>query len=704
MTPVRRLEFVPPERTYRRFSDTFEAAVKQFTATTKLKTTSGNSDAERAAWEAALAGAGGLFKSAVRQINKDADPQQVMRARLLLTYCYLQAGQFYEAGILGHAIARWTPDDMVIGPDAASRTKPEKEKTGPKTDRPTTAGEAILAAENNNPGAAATNVTEPAGDAPLRPALEAAGLALAAFVQAREIAPADDREAEFRAILEIATLYDTRWPQHEKADSIRLFVGQLFQSRDDQTGAAEWYARVSRDSSDFARSRLMAGQACWTASLSAANRTAPEATTAGSESSITPTVVEDPDAPPESEQPAPDTRLRDLSPTHLKQRARDFLTAGIAAGSGRPELSDNLAVARLTLAQMYLAERDFEQTVVALTTGEPTVIEQIGEGAENRPARGTRSIGFARIAYTTLIRARLGGGQLDQASAAMSTLTDIAGGTDAASLAKLHLDLSEEMTRSYRDLAASGGADEELLKIIAKSFEQLSVNASGLSPATLLRAATAATDLAESVRPPADPGALFGQAAVLYEALLQRGLPDPGSETAVRFRLADVLKRSGQFEQSLALYDKLLAAQPNVFSAQMKAAQALQALGTSSQDSQALVHAITGSPQKPHLWGWGRISTTLQRLLAKDPARDDYRERFLEARLHIAECRIAYAGSISDSKKKKSELEKALRELATLAYTTKSYDAPGWQSLNEIYQTLQKSLGRKPQPLYTVVE
>jgi len=697
--PVRRIEFVAPVRTYRRFSDAFEAAVKQFAVTTKLKTAAADSQADLAAWESALAGTGGLFKSALRQISRDADPQQVLRARLLLTYCYLQAGQFYEAGILGHAIARWTPDDMVIEPAAPAGADPGKKKPRPRSGPPTTAGEAILAAENNKPDAAVGDETEPAGQSPLRPGLEAAGLALAAFVQARETAPADDREAEFQAIVEIATLYETRWPEHEKVDSIRLFTGKLFQASDDQISAAEWYARVSRQSPEFARSRLMAGQACWTAALSAVNQTVP-ATGPATDSQPTAIAVELTNPRPRPEQSRVDIRLRDLPPAQLKQRARVFLTAGIAAASDRPELAENVAVAQLTLAQLFLAEGKFEETVAALTTGEPTVIGQIGEGAETRPARGVRSIGFARLVYTTLIRARLSIGQLDEASHDMKALTGIAGGVDAVSMAKLHLDLIEEMTRSYRGLAGPDGKDAELLNVIAESFEHLTAKPSALSATTLLRAATAARDLAESVRPPADSAGFFSHAAVFYEALLANGLPDPGSQSAVQFRLADVLNQSGQFEKSLALYDQLLAAQPNVFSGQMKAARALQALGTSSRDPQILVRAITGSPQKPHLWGWGRISVTMQRLLAKNPTREDYRDRFLEARLHIAECRLAYASAISDTQKKKAELEKTFRELKTLAYTTKSHSAPGWQSLNGIYQTVQKSLEKKPQPLY----
>ncbi|MFP6764530.1 MAG: hypothetical protein VB858_12960, partial [Planctomycetaceae bacterium] len=301
---------------------------------------------------------------------------------------------------------------------------------------------------------------------------------------------------------------------------------------------------------------------------------------------------------------------------------------------------------------------------------------------------------------TILIRSWLGTGRVDEASAAMTTLTEIAGGANPASLAKLHLDLSQEMIRSYAELTASGGNAAELLNIITKSFEQLSRNASSLSSGILLRAATSAKTLAESVTPAEEARGIFGQAAVLYEALLQTGLPDPASETAVRFRLADVVSRSGRFEDSLVLYDKLLADQPRVFSAQIKAAQALQALGTESQNPELLAHAISGSPQKPHLWGWGKISTTMQRLLAKDPSRDDYRDSFLEARLHIAECRIACARSYADSGKKQAELEKALRELATLTFTTKSFDADGWKPLNEIYQTIQKLLSRTPQPLY----
>jgi hypothetical protein len=46
-----------------------------------------------------------------------------------------------------------------------------------------------------------------------------------------------------------------------------------------------------------------------------------------------------------------------------------------------------------------------------------------------------------------------------------------------------------------------------------------------------------------------------------------------------------------------------------------------------------------------------KLSGTMQRLLAKDETRDDYRDRFLQSRRRIAECRMAYAQLMTGTKR-----------------------------------------------------
>jgi tetratricopeptide (TPR) repeat protein len=242
------------------------------------------------------------------------------------------------------------------------------------------------------------------------------------------------------------------------------------------------------------------------------------------------------------------------------------------------------------------------------------------------------------------------------------------------------VDLSAEMTASYKQLAATGREDIELLTTIATSLEQVASHGEGLSLASLLKAATTATDLADSVSVPEDAKVIHGLAASLYQAILKAGLPDADNEKAIRFRLAAAFSKARRFEESLQLYGDLLSDQPN-----------------------QLVRAITGNPDTPSIWGWAKLSQTYQRLLARDQSRDDYQERFLETRLHIAECRLAFARQLAgskNSKKKTAELEKAMRELSTLARTSNSYNAPTWSLLDAIYRDIQKELNRNPEPLF----
>lgn len=681
--PQKWIDFVPPKRRYRRFKDAATAGFKQFASMRQKKAAvASGKKADTEAWETELADTGGLLKSALQLVDAESDPKRVLQARLVMAFCYLEAGQVYEAGILAHALARWTPADLIIEPEAKKESESEKGKPNKPADQALSAGEAILAAENAAAAAAkkeaATASVDPA--APMQPAVEAATLALAAFLQAHDAAPDDDRDADFNQILEVAELFESKFPDHKKVDSIRLYVGQLHQIRDDKVGAAEWYARVSKASPEFARSRLQAGQTLWSSYLAAIQQAAENATTEPAAAGAT-----------------------TLSPAQLKKRAQQYLTSGVEAGAGNAALRKNVIVAKLTLAQLHLGEDCFEETVAALTAGESSVTSAVGEGSEDRPAVGVRSVEFAKIAYTTLIRAHLGTNQLEAARAAMATLQGIAGTEDSAALAKLHLDLSAEMTASYKELAATGQEDIELLTAIATSLEQVVAHGEGLSLASLLKAATTATDLADSVSVPEDAQLIYGQAASLYQAILKAEQPDADNEKAIRFRLAAAFSKARRFEESLQLYRELLAEQPNIFDAQFAAASAMQAWGEDLKAPNQLVRAITGDSAHPSIWGWARLSLTYQRLLANDESRDDYRDRFLETRLHIAECRLAYARQLSGSKnakKKTAELEKSMRELATLSRTNSSYDAPAWPLLNTIYRDIQKELGRTPEPLF----
>lgn len=674
--PERQLiPFVAPQRQYRRFKDAATAGFKLFASMREKKATANNgSMADQKVWQEELARTGGLLKTALRLVDDDSDPQRVLQARLILAFCYLEAGHFYEAGILAHAIARWTPADFVIQSKSKEESKPNDGATKKSAGRPLSAGEAILAAENAAAEEAANDALDATVDpaAPTRPALEALSLALAAFVQAYQATPEEHRSGDFQQIIEVASLFESKFPEHEKLDSIRLYVGDLHQNHGDRIRAADWYARVSRNSSDFARSRLQAGQILWSSYL-------------------------------EARQQAADREPPDEKIDRLKRRALDFLHAGVEAGRNDNTLSSHVVVARLTLAQSFLEEERFEQSVAVLI-GEPSsVISAVGDGSSDRPAVGIRSLAFARLAYSTLIKAHLGAKQLDRARSAMTKLSSIAGTDDPAALAQLHLELSSEMTVSYTRLAAEGGEDIDLLATIATSLEQVLTHASSLSPASLIRAAETANDLAASIRVPDDARVIYQQAAELYQAVLNTELSDTGNEKAIRFRLAAALGKAHRFEESIALYNELLTEQPNIFDAQFAAARTMQAWGKSQNDPELFVRAITGNLEKPSIWGWARLSLIYQRLREKDDPDGKYQERFLETRLHIAECRLGYARQLTGeeiAKRKTAELEKALRELAAIARTSSSFEEPTWKLLDQTYREVQKALNRTPEPLF----
>lgn len=367
-----------------------------------------------------------------------------------------------------------------------------------------------------------------------------------------------------------------------------------------------------------------------------------------------------------------------------------------------PPAPAEIIAAKITLADIRLRKGNGAGALELLQTEPWSVMAAVEvEDEESRPAKGVQSRTVATVAYQILLRATVAERQLDQAREVMATLEAVAGAQDARQLTAVYVQLGEELMEEVE------AADEERAAEVRGSFgEFLSVMAERelQTFSSLLWIAETSTKLAES-EPTADLAReMHGRAVTAYDAIITRAGADSSfcsarTVSAIRNRLAKSLRRAGQYERAIQLMAGLLTLSPNSYSMQFEAAGAIEEWGRDTAEKDRLLEAVRGRGDS--LWGWGRISVTLQRRLESDDAKPEYRDMMLDARYHVADCHRLWALAQEEDEKKKEGLQRALQDIRTTAQLADSLDGDGWDRLDDLYQTIQRELDQTPESIRT---
>lgn len=625
--------FVPPDDVPVELDDVVKRALEEQRKLEKAAAEAGRDTPE---WRDQLAVVGGWLNAANARLQPSTDPRTTARVRLLLARACLDAGRNLDAGILGWSVATTAPDDLFAAEKPPKRRKKPDPKPKPKPapKGPTNLGAQIVAAETGSkPGAApkadeAVQLTEPGRSAGM--------IALAGLVAAYDRAPASDRTAELHGIVRVAEVLHERWPDHEQAADVALHVGELLRTNDRPADAITWYKRVPKSADEFARARLLAGQSMWTLVKSS------------------------------------------MDPAEW-DRAATLLEQGVATAGDDPALADNVVIAKLTLAQLRERQGRFDDVVNLLAGGSPSVVDAVASNGP-RPPRGVRSAPFARLVFATLLDAQIRTDRLDEAGATMQAVAGVV--DDAPALA---VDLAKQLA------AAAPAPDDNLAEAIEPTLAVAATHAAAMSTASLLSGAETATAVANDLASDADRSRLLhGHAVAFYEALLTKGLSTPESTRAVQFRLAAARTASGDGKGAVTLYDELLAEQPNVFAAQFEAATALLEWGGAEGDVDMLSAAIRGAEDKPHLWGFSKLSGVYRQLHGRSEKDEDL-ERFLDCRIGIARVRLEIAEH-SEGDRRTDELEAAIQEIETLQRQFETREGNAWTELEEVVRELRTRL------------
>lgn len=657
--------------------------------------------AARKAWMNKLAEATGMAQQverlAVRLASLQSDnKEKLLQSRYLLAFLYSQLKMHYEAGLLGSYVA--THDD-------------------PTKDR----------------------------------ARDSGFIALAAWQAAYSDAPADDRIAELESFVATAALLDEKWPDNENLDRVRYVVGQIQQLNSRHEAAGDWFVKVRPKFSDYAKAQVYAGQSYWrayrelsrtryqmikesdAAEINIGNLEPPKSSTEISvevpqeteeskphEATVPkhPQPAEQPPAETEPlpgqpflteyeiEPPPPSLQEVDAQLNALLEKALRRLKTGVAELQ-KPELKsapDVLIAGKMSLAEALLRSDD-SAAALTILRDEPFPLLaaiQIEEGAE-RPEEGTKSREFASAVHQLHLRACVSAKDLEAGRKAMLALESLASKKDASRLTAIYLQIGKDLTAEIQ------AAEPERAAELRSSFSDFLTTMAEREQQTygsLLWVAETSTEFGVSAADSIEAKQFHARAADAYQAILDntaanRDFCSANTVAAIRVRLATASQRAGRFEQALNLLNSLLTLQPNSFKMQTTAALALQEWGATTDEKERLLESIQGYGDS--IWGWGKLSVTLQRHVAGGTGKPEYADLMRQARYQIALARRDYALAQTGEEKQK-QLQKAITEIRTFAQLDGSLDGEWWLKIDEVCQQIQKDLGETPESIRSEFE
>lgn len=322
---------------------------------------------------------------------------------------------------------------------------------------------------------------------------------------------------------------------------------------------------------------------------------------------------------------------------------------------------------------------------------------------------------------TLALRHFIGTEQVPKAEQAMNLLEKQAGSGEAAAakLTSMYLAMGRDLQEQLQALAAAGGAAapqraaallagfETFLQRVSERDDRI---ASQMWVASTYDSLGSGKD-AGAVVPKAKASTFLDKAAKVYERLLGERAKELGPyEPGLRLKIAGMYQQRQAWDKAREHVDWFLsdAGRQNMIDAQIMAAGLAQAAGEAAADAQESARlfreAISGGKRGTSVsWGWGGIANKLVRraFSGSDERAERAQEQFFDARLNVAQCRLAWAGRDAANRDK-------LLEMATndIAVTYKLYPGLGGDAMRRRFDALlrevQKARGEKPDGLTAI--
>lgn len=384
----------------------------------------------------------------------------------------------------------------------------------------------------------------------------------------------------------------------------------------------------------------------------------------------------------------------------LKQTALTTLEGGVermqTASYGKTE-----ALAVIFLAQIYVGSDRAQDAVALLENPEKGVLPKLAAGnSDIEPKIAAEAYKVALRSYVSSIAS--GANANDAVEKAKQTMQALKGAVnDKKMLVSIYISVAQDLQKQLEN--APPAQREALSKAFAAFLEQVGREAQELD--VLVWVAETFYGIAQSAVGPdgvATPAAkgYFEQARAAYEQVLSMGdnkggdwLPADVRRT-VLMKLAMIDRELGDYEKSIAGFERVLGPNPSVLNVQVEAAETLMKWG--QKDAQQYFSAIMGARKNSKgqnvIWGWTRLSSVARQ---NANANNNMMDTFYKARMRMAEALRGYALASKDPAQKKKHLEMAEKSIVEVAKAIPAMGGPEWKKkFDDVLKTVQKDLGK----------
>lgn len=500
----------------------------------------------------------------------------------------------------------------------------------------------------------------------------AARIAMAAYHRLYTTArPGDDRGFELSHMLKLADHITRQWPDATEADEAWMLLLKTAISAHEVDKALGYVARINPQSPQRPEALLIAGQALLTAYERATQQ-------------------------PADTRPAPDVLRKQLA------QAQAMLAEGIEAMRKPVDAGEEVGLTLLAgtnaLAQLLVATGS---SAAAIGLMEDPKIGPVALADRKAPVVAQNNAGIE--IYRNALRAYVGAGQLDKAEQTINKLEQLvaqAGDAEASRrLTQVYLSLGRELQDQIAGLRSQ--QKPEQLEQVTKGFEAFLARIAARDTGSTYQSLNWLAETFSGLAAGFDPGSgklspeaekYYRKAIESYGRILKQAAADPKfapaeTLTACRVRLAQALRRTGEFRQALDLLCQVLRERNKMAEAQKEAAYTYQAWGE-AQPSYYQAAIVGGQPEKGAdgkvanlIWGWGKLS----KLLAASPA---HVSLFHEARYNLIVCRMKLALSQPGAQRAET-LAQAQQDVVI---TEKLYPDLGGREWRDRYDALLKRI------------
>lgn len=511
-------------------------------------------------------------------------------------------------------------------------------------------------------------------------ARESAKIAMAAYVKLYSDNKSEDKAFESRHIVAICNYITQKWPdQPEAVEALNTLIP--FMIREGKLDDAERYLQgIPVDSPKRGDAEIKTGQAMWGAYL----RGMQEIRGWEADQATIPAGV--------------DVAAKKASLEQLKARAQKVLMDGVSRMAQAATVSESLAVAALSLAQIFV---DTDQTAKAVALLEDPRVGPLVLVQKEDPA--TAREGYAGETYKTALRAYIsslaGAANSDaimkKADAVMDAMKKaIPDDKRIPMYVSLARDLEEQMKLAtpQAKAALSKGFEGFLIRIRGGTTEFPVLNWIAETFSSI-----GASFFEAEQRLTADAKKHYDEAAATYKTILDKvTFEDPRLKTQVMLRYALTQRRLGGFTEAKKVYLEILQQNAMMVNVQIEAAKMYQEWAAYPGKEALYDRAIKGAEPNPKtqsnfIWGWAHMGN----VTAKNPK---FRDTFHEARYSLAVCRYNQGKTQKSKTDQNTFFEKAKQDILR---TMQLYGTgPEWENWKPKYDALmrniQKSLGEKP--------